>query len=97
MMYAFTPGACRMNPSVLPEFEADLTNFLLTRGKYAVLGHGWLGCSHKYLYPDALSKDYGEPVDELCKEVSSGVFQRKWTKATVEMDCNTWSPSIKMH
>jgi len=95
MMYAFTPGRCNMDPSHLPEFEADLANFLLVRGKYAALGHGWLGCSHKYLFPPELEKDYGEPTG-LCREVSPGVFQRKWTKATVEMDCNTWKPSITM-
>ena len=33
----------------LPEFEADLANFLLTRGPYAWLGHGWLGCSHEWV------------------------------------------------
>jgi len=94
MMYAFSPGKCGMDPSVLPEFEKDLANFLLVRGPYAVLGHGWLGCSHKYLFPDALNRDYGQP-QELCHEISSGVFQRKWTKAVVEMNCNTWTPSIK--
>jgi len=95
MMYAFTPGKCKMDPSTLPMFEQDLANFLLVRGPYAALGHGWLGCSHKYLFPDALHVDYGEPT-ELCKEVSNGVFQRDWTKATVEMDCNTWTGKITM-
>jgi len=94
MMYAFSPGKCNMDPSVLPEFEKDLANFLLVRGPYAVLGHGWLGCSRKYLFPDALNRDYGQP-QELCHEISSGVFQRKWTKSVVEMNCNTWTPSIK--
>jgi len=60
-----------------------------------VLGHGWLGCSRKYVFPEALNADYGEPSG-LCQEVSNGVFQREWTKATVEMNCNTWTPSIKM-
>jgi len=95
MMYAFTPGSCNMDPSVLSEFDQDLANFLLVRGPYAALGHGWLGCSRKYLFPDALNKDYGQPM-ELCHEVSSGVFQRKWSKATVEMNCNTWQSTIKM-
>jgi hypothetical protein len=93
MMYAFAPGKCSGDPSNLPEFEQDLANFLLVRGPYAVLGHGWLGCSRKYVFPDALNKDYGEPT-ELCKETSSGVFQRKWSKATIQMNCNTWTPTI---
>jgi len=95
MMYAFSPGHCGGDPSVLPSFEQDLANFLLVRGPYAALGHGWLGCSRKYLFPEALNKDYGQPT-ELCKEISTGVFQRNWTKATVKMDCNTWTPSITM-
>jgi len=95
MMYAFSPGKCNMDPSTLSMFEQDLANFLLVRGKYAVLGHGWLGCSRKYVFPDALNMDYGEPMD-LCKEVSTGVFQREWSKATVEMNCNSWTGTIKM-
>jgi len=93
MMYAFSPGRCSGDPSVLTQFDQDLANFLLVRGKYAALGHGWLGCSRKYSFPDSLNKDYGEPL-ELCHEVSNGVFERKWSKAVVQMNCNTWTPSI---
>jgi len=96
MMYAFTPGGCGGDPSALTDFEQDLANFLLARGPYGVLGHGWLGCGRKYVFPDALNHDYGTPL-ELCHEVSSGVFQRKWSKAVVEMNCNTWTPSIKFN
>ena len=41
-----------------------------------------------------LDADYGVPVDEVCKETApnSGVFAREWSKATVQMDCNTWTP-----
>ena len=54
MMYSFAPGHCNHNGSVVdpPELKEDLTNFLLTRGPYAYLGHGWLGCSHFYIFPD---------------------------------------------
>jgi len=96
MMYAFTPGGCQTDPSNLTEFDTDLANFLLVRGPYAALGHGWLGCSRKYRFPDALNGDFGKPL-ELCKEVSTGVFQRRWTKATVSMNCNTYTPSIVFH
>jgi len=95
MMYAFTPGQCNMNPDHLPEFEQDLANFLLARGPYGALGHGWLGCSRQYVFPSALNLDYGEPQG-LCSEISNGVFRRNWSKATVEMDCNTWTPKITM-
>lgn len=95
MMYAFAPGACNGDPSKLTEFDQDLANFLLTRGDYAYLGHGWLGCSRDYAYPDELNADYGEPL-ALCSETGSGtgVFTRKFTKSTVQMDCNTWTPTI---
>ena len=43
--------------------------------------------------PDELNFDYGEPTG-LCTETSPGVFSRDWTKATVKMDCSTWTPSI---
>ena len=81
------------------QLEQDLANFLLVRGPFAWLGHAWLGCSHVYQFPDALNVDYGEPVGgALCAETKpgSGVFTREWTKASVSMDCNTWTPSIVM-
>ena len=38
--------------------------------------------------------DYGEPVDEICHEsaTNSSVFVREYSKATVQMDCTTWTP-----
>ena len=32
----------------------DIANFLLVRGPYAFLGHGWLGCSRKYDVPEQI-------------------------------------------
>ena len=92
MMYAFT----NRDPSLANHtlFTADLANFLLTRGDYAYLGHGWLGCSRDYAFPAELNEDYGTPVDKLCKETSPGVFTREWTQATVQMDCATFQGTI---
>ena len=44
------------------------------------------------------SYDYGIPVDPICHETapSSGVFTRRWTKATVTLDCNTFTPNITL-
>lgn len=99
MMYAFAPGHCSQHEKVIdpPFLKEDLANFLLVRGPYAYLGHGWLGCSHEYVFPEELNVDYGEPT-ELCKETApqSGIFTRDWTKATIQMDCNTYTPSITM-
>ena len=97
LMYAFGPGGCRGDPSNLVEFEQDLANFLLVRGPHSYLGHGWLGCSRDYAYPAALNADYGTP-NGLCAETGpgTGVFARDFTKATVSMDCATWTPTITM-
>ena len=64
-------------------------------GPYAYLGHGWLGCSKDYVFPAELNMDYGEPTG-LCTETAknSGVFVRDWTKSKVQMDCNTYTPTI---
>ena len=97
MMYAFSPGGCNSASVTLPMFKQDLANFLLTRGPYSYLGHGWLGCSQNYVFPDALNIDYGEPSG-LCQETApnSGVFTRDFSKSTVTMDCNAWKPTIAM-
>ena len=63
-----------------------------------MLGNGWLGCSREYEYPTALfDADYGEPAG-LCRETAPGseVFLREWTKATVQMDCRTWTATFTM-
>ena len=90
---AFSPGGCGGDPSHLVNFDVDLANFLLVRGPYGYLGHGWLACSREYEYPEPLNADYGEPLG-LCTEGPAGVFTRAWTRANVTMDCNTQTPSI---
>jgi hypothetical protein len=100
LMYSFSPGVCGGDPSNLTMFDQDLANFLLVRGPYAYLGHGWLGCGPtlEFAFPDALNADVGEPT-ELCHETvpgSSGVFVRDWTKASVSMDCTTWTGTVEM-
>jgi hypothetical protein len=85
------------DPAVLPDLKQDLANFLLVRGAYAWLGHGWRGCSRTYFFPPEFHLDYGEP-NGLCKETAhdSGIFQREFSKSTVQMDCNTWEGTITM-
>lgn len=91
MMYALSD----MGPP-WGQLKQDLANFLLIRGPFAWLGHGWKGCSKNYPFPPEFNLDYGEPVDKVCKETApqSGVFAREWSKASVQMDCNTWKPTI---
>ena len=99
MMYAFAPGRCSDHrTTIVPtQLDVDLASFLLIRGPYAYLGHGWLDCSKLYVFPPELNVDYGEPT-ELCHETTPGseVFVREWTKSTVQMDCTTFTPTITM-
>ena len=44
--------------------------------------------------PPILSRDFGEPAGR-CTESAEGVFVRKWTKATVMLDCNTFTASFQ--
>jgi len=97
LLYGFSPGSCKgTNPKNLTMVKEDVANFLLVRGPYALIATGWVGCSTTYPYPaDIMDADYGEPT-EMCKETEagSGIFTREWTNAKVQMDCNTWSPTI---
>ena len=97
MMYAFSPGGCECQTNNLYDLQQDLANFLLIRGDYGWLGHGWCGCSIEYSNPPELTYDYGTPLG-LCNETqpNSGIFVRQYTKATVQMDCNTWTGTINM-
>ena len=115
MIYGFSPGcsSCHARGSCQSNFswnnftdpDADIAAFLLTRGPFAWLGHGWSGCTNTqpgterhfaelYRRPAALDGDYGRPLG-LCTETvpGSGVFTRRWSKATITFDCNTWSHS----
>jgi hypothetical protein len=48
---------------------------------------------HDWDSKGAMTLDYGnggKAVDAVCSEVSEGVFERKYAKYTVRLDCNTW-------
>jgi len=92
----------------LTNFAMDLGIFMASRGPYAWLGYGWMGCGCGWEYdgkmpcdiyqrPNALDLDYGAPTG-LCHETStsSGVFVRDWTKSTVTVDCNAYKSTIQM-
>ena len=79
--------------------EQSTVNFLLTRGKYALLGYDWNGCygdgvngaklSQGYHRSPLWDTDFGVPLGS-CFEVGkgSGLFQRNWSKATVRWNCS---------
>ena len=73
----------------------DVASFLLARGPYAWIGHGWQGCpaAGPGAPPAQLLADYGVPLDNVT-ESGNGVFTRHWSKATVQMDCEAWVGSI---
>jgi len=84
-----------------PPFSAltqGIARFLLVRGAYGFMGYGWVGCVHTPPPTERYDFDYGEPL-ELCHEetVVPGVFRRRWSKADVSMDCNTFTPNVTLH
>ena len=95
-----------VNGSSLPQLKQDLAFFLLARGPFAWLGWGVWGMTwpfnpepahgelpplpHGVPRPVEFDQDYGAP-QELCSESAPGVFERKWSKATVKLDCNTFT------
>ena len=101
LMYEFTRKKFH-DPFPLPYINEDTASFLLVRGPYAWLGFSWMGCNTadvaQYLRPKEMDMDYGEPIDDYCKETApnSGVFVREWTKASVQMDCNGFKGTITM-
>jgi hypothetical protein len=74
----------------------DVVSFLLVRGPYAWLGYGWQGCSESGPpgIPPQLLLDYGEPLNNVT-ETSHNVFERRWSKATVAMNCATMEASVQ--
>ena len=49
--------------------------------------------SHPFPRPGALDSDFGEPVGQ-CHESSAGVWTREWSKASVELNCNSFRASM---
>ena len=98
----------RHSPGWPTDATAQVARFLLTRGPYAFLGTGWVGCAdgwfklpeynETYARPAALDVDYGVPVQGVCRESAKqpGVFSREWSKALVKHDCSTGESAITM-
>ena len=81
--------------TMLPGLEQDVANFLLLRGPYAYLSAGFSSCSYHIGWNSTLlDADYGEPIDEICQETELNVFTRRWSRATISMNCSSWTPTI---
>jgi hypothetical protein len=97
LLYGFTPGCTSLNPANLTAPLHDVVNFQLVRGPWAFLGSGWQGCNPalKWEFPPELNADFGVPVGS-CAELprGSGIFVRNFSRASVQMDCSNWAPTI---
>jgi hypothetical protein len=104
--------ACPSSPSTPPGYsDYIITNvhsspskrdaliaYLLTRGEYGFIGHGWEGtCNMDYTLPPEYAVDYGTPLDNCTESAAgSGIFVREWSKATVSINCATLQGQLKM-
>ena len=96
-------GVQRADANDDTKMEQKLGEFLLTRGNWSWIGYDWNGCHRESDYyppqPPQWSEDFGVPL-EMCHEVPNlnasnhtptGVFKRRWSKATVTWDCEARS------
>ena len=70
--------------------------FLIARGASAMLElpvKGAYGLADTYGWSPLFDADFGEP-DGPGREIISGVFTREWSKATVTLDCNTFTSNF---
>ena len=101
----------KLNGTKLPQAAQDVAFFNIVRGPFAWLGWGTWGMTwpfnpepahgelpplpHGVPRPALLDRDFGVPVDPVCKEVKPGVFSRRWSLAgDVTLDCNTFAASF---
>ena len=75
-----------------------LAAFLIVRPPHGYIGSGWLGCDAAgqppvHTWEALFDLDVGEPRD-LCHELSPGIFRRSWSKGSVQLDCNTFHPTL---
>ena len=98
-----------VNGSSLPQLKEDLAFFLLARGPFAWLGWGVWGMTwpfnpepahgelpplpHGVPRPNEFDLDYGVPQG-LCHRTAPGIFERKWSKAQIKLDCNAFTGII---
>ena len=94
-MYNIGQGGKGVSAQNFTDFTSE---FLLTRGPFAMLGYSWSGCtSGEQMRPRAKEWDmeFGEPAG-ACAETGkgTGVFERSYSKASVQWDCNAGHGSI---
>lgn len=97
-LYNIPNGGSGVTDQGFTDYTAE---FMLTRGPYALLGYSWCGCTNgEQERPRAKEwdDDFGLPVGGgvACEETASGsgVYQREYTGATVQWDCQTGHGTI---
>jgi hypothetical protein len=77
-------------------FDALISLFQIARGRSALLQwHDWSFTETKrFIWSPALELDYGVPV-AAGAEVSTGVFQRRWTNRLVTLNCSEFVAQLK--
>jgi len=82
----------------LPTADADIAAFLLARGPWAFTGAGEWGMSWDPTLPLptrlAYIAAYGQPTDAVCVPAGGGVFTRRFTAGSVQLDCTTYTATF---
>jgi len=82
-----------------PFLHQQVASFLLMRGPHAFLGFGEWGMEwpENVPFPDLVwKKDFGVPIDETCSGLGfENIYQRRYSKATVKIDCDNWTASFQ--
>ena len=83
-----------------PTLMQQLAAFLLARGPYAYLGWGEWGMVWPENVPfpkQVWDLDVGIPLDTVCEPSphASYVFQRRYSKVSVQLDCKAWKATIQ--
>ena len=99
-----TPGAVGLYHRPAAHSQR-LSFYSRLRARLNRLGYGFLGCGgvdhpilDNYTQPTAFAEDYGV-AKGICRRkpgTQKGVYEREYSHATVTMDCNTWTGTIKM-
>lgn len=87
------------NVTVNPvSFAAQIALFQIARGRSALLQwHDWSFTeTRRFIWSPDLDLDYGHPL-EPGKEASEGVFQRKWSKRTVTLNCSDFVEALRLY
>jgi len=62
--------------------------------RYAWIGYSWSMCGMHYAWPEELDADYGVPAGDCAEVGETEVFQRRWSKADVSLDCRAFEGKI---